>query len=253
MTKKIMHIVSTGKLSGAEKVVSDICSNLSSSFKPIIICSGEELKNYYENKGIESHIFDISKLNPIEIIKLKNFVKKNNIDIIHGHDVKPSIAGYLASTKKTPVISHLHGTYPWLKEDGIMKKIDNFFRSKYSINIACSNEVKNYYLNHNNSINQDKFIVQSNAFNFKEFEKINIKNKDLIKSNLSIKNDEFIFGYVGRLIPLKGLDLLIDSFYELIKKEFNCKLVIVGDGTEKTNLQNKVKELELSKIGRAHV
>ena len=72
MTKKVMHIVSTGRLSGAEKVVSDICSNLTEDFKPIAICAGEELKKYYEEKGIETHIFNISSLNPFEILKLIN-------------------------------------------------------------------------------------------------------------------------------------------------------------------------------------
>ena len=245
MSKKVMHIVSTGKLSGAEKVVSDICSNLTKNFNPIIICSGEELKNYYENKGIESYIFNISKLNPIQIIKLRNFVKKNNIDIIHAHDIKPSIAGYLCSMN-IPVISHLHGTYPWLQRNGMMKKIDAFFRTKYRINLACSTEVKNYYLTFNKNIKNDKIIVLNNAFNFKEFKKIKITPKEVIKTHLLITKDEFIFGYVGRLIPLKGLDLLIDSFSEIIKENFNCKLVIVGDGNEKSILQNKVINLGLS-------
>lgn len=244
MSKKVMHIVSTGKLSGAEKVVSDICCNLTEKFKPIAICSGDELKNYYENKGIETHIFNIASLNLLEIIRLKKFIKENNIDIIHGHDVKPSIAGYLASSG-VPVISHLHGTYPWLRSNGIMKKIDGFFRSKYAINIACSNEVKNYYINYNNKINTNKFLVKSNAFNFKEFSDIQMRSVQDIKNELSIGKENFIFGYVGRLIPLKGLDLLIDSFSEIAKEKSYCKLIVVGDGTERENLKEQVEALGL--------
>ncbi|SHE70919.1 glycosyltransferase [Clostridium fallax] len=243
MTKKVMHIVSTGRLSGAEKVVSDICSNLTEDFKPIAICAGEELKKYYEEKGIETHIFNISSLNPFEILKLKNFAKKNNIDIIHGHDVKPSIAGYLASSSNIPVISHLHGTYPWLKGNGAMKKIDGFFRSKYAMNIACSNKVKDYYLTYNKKINSNKFVVKSNAFNFNEFNNIKIREKNIVKDELDIKEDDFIFGYVGRLIPLKGIDLLINAFNDILKERDNVKLLIVGDGDERENLKIQAERL----------
>jgi glycosyltransferase involved in cell wall biosynthesis len=43
---------------------------------------------------------------------------------------------------------------------------------------------------------------------------------------------EFRFLYVGRLDPLKGIDLLIDSFADLARTEPDCVLVVVGDGLD---------------------
>lgn len=52
------------------------------------------------------------------------------------------------------------------------------------------------------------------------------------KSNGNVR-----FLYVGRLIRLKGLDLLISAFSELRKKFPNAILTLVGDGPERQSLQ----------------
>lgn len=48
--------------------------------------------------------------------------------------------------------------------------------------------------------------------------------------------------FVGRIIRRKNVDLIIDVF-EALKKEYNLKLTIVGDGPEKENLEKKSKDV----------
>ena len=43
------------------------------------------------------------------------------------------------------VISHIHNCYPWLKEEGINKKIDESLRPKYDFNITCGSKVYDFY------------------------------------------------------------------------------------------------------------
>jgi glycosyltransferase involved in cell wall biosynthesis len=243
---RILHVVATGRLSGAEKVIADISTNLTDKYECYAVCSGEELKRYYEEKGIKSFIIDINKLNPIEINKLSRLIKEYNIDLVHGHDVKPSIASYIAAKRnKIPVVSHIHVTYQWMKNNKIMKSIDGFFRNKYDLSIACSELVKEYYEQNNNRAYKDKIVYLDNAFNFNEFEKVKVGDKNMLKENLGIKQDEFIFGFLGRLISVKGADLLIKSFYEVSKVIPNTKLLIVGDGEERKKLEEIAKHLKI--------
>lgn len=51
---------------------------------------------------------------------------------------------------------------------------------------------------------------------------------------------------VGRLEKVKGFDDLIDIFYIFQKNHPDWVLHIVGDGSEKQNLQNKINKLELN-------
>jgi glycosyltransferase involved in cell wall biosynthesis len=65
------------------------------------------------------------------------------------------------------------------------------------------------------------------------------------------RTKDFIF--VGRLVSDKGADLAIKAFHILINKKkdqqfySNTTLTIIGDGPEKTRLQNLVYELKLDK------
>lgn len=243
---KLLHIVATGRLSGAEKVVSDICTNLSDNFIPIIVCAGEELKKYYEEKGLKVYLADINKLNPFEIKKLREIIILEDIQLVHGHDVKASIAAQIACYGlNKPVISHIHVNYTWMKTNKIMKNIDEYFRKKYAVSIACSEIVKQYYLENNKTVDKNKVVYLDNAFNFNEFNKIKIGQPNKIKDSLNIAQDEFVYGYLGRLIEIKGVDLLIKSFYNITKKNANVKLVIVGDGNERNKLESLVADLDI--------
>ncbi|GFZ33708.1 glycosyl transferase [Clostridium zeae] len=243
---KILHVVATGRLSGAEKVIADISTNLNDKYECYAVCSGEELKRYYEEKGIKSFIININKLNPLEINKLGKLIKEYNIDLVHGHDVKPSIASYIAAKKyKVPVISHIHVTYQWMKNNKLMKSIDGFFRDKYNLSIACSELVKEYYEDNNNNANKNKIVYLDNAFNFNEFEKVKVGDRNQLKKQLGISEDKFVFGFLGRLIAVKGADLLIQSFYEVAKNNQKACLLIVGDGEEREKLEKLVDQLQI--------
>lgn len=56
--------------------------------------------------------------------------------------------------------------------------------------------------------------------------------------------------YVGRLVPYKGADMLLDAIAKLdtnVKKKINLTFV-GGQGSERENLENQVKQLKLSEI-----
>ncbi|QAA35033.1 glycosyltransferase family 4 protein [Clostridium manihotivorum] len=243
---RILHVVATDRLSGAEKVVSDICTNLSNKFSAIVVCSGGELKQYYEERGLKVYLADVNRISPMEIIKIKNILKEENINLVHAHDVKASIASQIAcGSLNIPVISHIHVNYTWMKDNKLMSAIDKHFRRKYSLSIACSELVKKYYLDNNDTVNKEKITYLDNAFNFNEFNKINLGDTNKLRDVLKISEKDFVFGYLGRLIEIKGVDLLIESFSNIAREHSNVKLLIVGDGTERVKLEKLVKNLNV--------
>ena len=247
MANKILHLLSTKTLSGAEKVALDICTNLDKhTFLPIMVCAGDELRSYFEKESINSFSIDISTLNIKDILKLRRLIKRENIDLIHAHDVRASIAAKLASVNlDIPVISHIHVEYDWLKERSKLKIIDELFRDKYNLSIACSKKVKEFYCKYNSKCNKDKVLSLPNSFNFSEFNKIHITSNLDFKVINNIPKDQYIFGYIGRLIDVKGIDLLIKSFRLFHEKCSESILIIVGDGEEKQKLVDLVKKYNL--------
>lgn len=60
------------------------------------------------------------------------------------------------------------------------------------------------------------------------------------------KNTNPILIYIGRLTPVKQLDMLVQSVYDLKDKGLNCNLVFIGDGSMRKMLEQKVKSLNIT-------
>ena len=102
--------------------------------------------------------------------------------------------------------------------------------------------------------NADKVIAVSNALakNLRNNFGVNaavihnivdVSNFQYVKRE---KRDNFTFVSVGNLIQIKGFDLLIEAFAEAFKDDKSVSLKIVGDGSERTNLQNIVNQCNIN-------
>jgi glycosyltransferase involved in cell wall biosynthesis len=56
-----------------------------------------------------------------------------------------------------------------------------------------------------------------------------------LRAELGVGDDEYLIGAVGRLVPRKGFDVLLQAFAEA--RLANARLVIVGDGSERRMLE----------------
>lgn len=72
-----------------------------------------------------------------------------------------------------------------------------------------------------------------------------VADKFTCQESASCLDDNMLsFVFVGRLVAEKNLGMLIDAFSQLQCE--NKRLVLVGNGDQRTNLENKVKGLELT-------
>jgi glycosyltransferase involved in cell wall biosynthesis len=126
---------------------------------------------------------------------------------------------------------------------GLKKRARKFVLStSYGI-IVYSNPVKQFYSNnfpHLNveicpNIQKPQSLLAHKPF-FKKITDKYISKYDLSNSNIIL--------FIGRLVHVKGLDLLINAFSKI--KDHNYKLVIIGEGQEKENLDAQIKRLGIT-------
>jgi glycosyltransferase involved in cell wall biosynthesis len=71
----------------------------------------------------------------------------------------------------------------------------------------------------------------------------------LSKSKIAVpginKNDK-VFLFFGRLVDVKGPDILLEAFNMLAKEHSSAKLVFIGDGNLREKLVSRAKELDIS-------
>ena len=73
-----------------------------------------------------------------------------------------------------------------------------------------------------------------------------IQNLSNESNSYEIKNGSFKIVSVGRLVPAKGYDLLIPIISKLIKKGLDIHLYLLGEGSERSKLEQIIKEEKMS-------
>lgn len=116
------------------------------------------------------------------------------------------------------------------------KTIENIsrliFRSKYITCLAVSNRAGKYLYKNN------KYEILHAGIDVKKY-KFNPIIRDKIRLAYDV-NDEYVYGFVGRIVPIKNPIFLIEVFKSILNlsDNKNIKLMIIGDGS----LMNEVKE-----------
>lgn len=90
-------------------------------------------------------------------------------------------------------------------------------------------------------INESKtYVIPAGGVNLETFSNItyNLKEEDFIKNSI-------IAIYIGSLDKARQINKLIYAFSKVNKKINNTKLLIVGDGSDKKNLEKIVKDLNM--------
>lgn len=82
-----------------------------------------------------------------------------------------------------------------------------------------------------NGANTDKFFPQE-------------KNISLLEEQGFSEND-IVVGFVGILRPWHGIDLLLKAMQKVCSKNADCKLLIVGDGPIRQELEEQIVELKI--------
>ena len=83
-------------------------------------------------------------------------------------------------------------------------------------------------------------LVYNGVAPLKEFSD---EEKREIRKEYGIKNENIVLGIVARLEKVKNHDLFLESGKILLEKYNNLTLLIVGEGSERDNIEQKAKEL----------
>ena len=205
--------------------------------------------------GIGEHDAELERLNinllrvPIKgkhPIKNKqeigNIISKGNYDVVHGNlNAQNGPLLKLAFKHKVPVrISHSHSTESY-STNPIKKLLGQFAMKlipKYASDLlACSQKAGEWlYGTHD-------FIILKNPLDEKSFS-YNVEKRNKIRRQFDL-DSHFVYGHVGGFNHIKNHAFILELFKNINEINPSSKLLLVGDGSLKQEMENKANELGL--------
>ena len=260
MKKKILFLVESFAGGGVEKVFIDLINNMDITKYDITVMSiwdygvrKKDLRKDVKYKSIFPNIKGISRV-------FHNFVEKSSgkllyklgirerydieIAFIEGRATKIIGASTNKESKKIAWVhidlSQGHWTGKVFKENIELEK--NYYK-KFNDIVFVSNSAKEGFI---------KLFGD-------DFEKMHVKYNPIIAHDVIKRSEEEVTDIVkpkdkkllvtsGRLVSQKGFDNLLEACNKLNKDGFNYELWILGEGWERTNLENLIEKYELNNV-----
>jgi len=110
--------------------------------------------------------------------------------------------------------------------------------------VAVSNPVKDYLLDLKCGFNDDNVRVIKNAIDIDKAV-AGLLSKAEARSRLGLDPTDYVFGTIGRLVKVKGHSYLLKAFSQVLQYLPNAKLVIIGDGGLRDELNKEIEVLDL--------
>ena len=208
--------------------------------------------------GIRVHYFRNLALMPVKKSKLfitpqlvshaKEEVGK--FDVIHLHEYwtfQNIVVAHYAKKHNIPYVLQAHGSLLRTTAKQRLKWIyDVLFGyrvlRKASKVIALSQTEAQQYKDI--GVPEEKIAIIPNGINMSEYN--DLPRKGSFKKKFTINDDEKIVLYLGRIHRIKGIDILVETFADVIEKLGDVKLVVVGpDDGYLDEVERLIKALQI--------
>lgn len=200
--------------------------------------------HYHEVVVTDYPLFDYSPYELVLTSKLVDVAKNEGLDILHVHYAIPhASAAYMAKKILAedgihlPIVCTLHGTdITLLGRDASFEPVITFAINKSDAVTAVSESLKRDTLNHF-KINR-KIEVIPNFINLDRYQNL---PKGKLRERINCKGEPLII-HVSNFRKVKRVEDVVQVF-DSIRKKMNAKLVMIGDGPERYNVEQKCRNL----------
>ena len=244
----VTHIVSGDLWAGAEAQVFQLIQRLSESKTvtlSVIVFNVGDLYQKLSDLGISVEIADEKKLGPFsQINAIRKHLNQHRTQVVHTHGFKENILGtvaqHLSGVPKS--VRTVHGSPETQSRRRSPKKafielLDNLAaRLGQDAVVAVSSQLHKRL--------SKEFPGKSTVIlNFINTDPLNSESHDRKSGN---KREEFVLGLVGRLVPVKRVDLFLEAIAILREQHHKpVKAVVLGSGPLLDDLRHQATSLGL--------
>ncbi len=234
-TSKLIHVTSSLRMGGAEKVLYTLVKALASQGynQTVIYVHGGPYQKELEQLGIKT--IQISgrffRYDLFFFIRLYRALRTEQPTVIHSllwaANVSARLCAWLLSQ---PIVCAYHNN---IEQDGLLRSwCDRLTVHGADRLIAVSEQVADA-LKQRSWLPAERITIIKNGIDTEQLAQINM----LTKQDLGLPDKAYLIGAVGRFVPIKRFDYLITT-YAAMHRVDNRYLVIIGSGPDEQELRS---------------
>ncbi len=263
LRKKILHIITRLDAGGSATNTIETVARLDKTKYEVFLISGRtydpdgNIARELKDREID-YVFiddlrrDISLWRDIKaFVQLYRIIAIGNYDLVHTHSSKAGILGrwaaWLAGVKHIIHTPHGHIFYGYFNRVVtsffiLLERVTALITEKIVCltNIGASDHIRFKIAD------KQKFVTIYSGIDINLFRQACPADIDKVKEGLGIAPGDFVFGTVTRLEPVKGNRFLISAFASILNEFQDLKLLIIGDGSQRSVLEKQCQEFGIS-------
>lgn len=250
---RVCHIASGDLWAGAEVQVWTLLSFLRGQggveVSAVLLNEGE-LARRLRSAGVNVIVLDETRLTAAAILALLvRTLRRLRPDVVHTHRYKENILGGLAAAAVgvRAAVCTVHG---------LTERYTGFARARMALYSWLDRRVVNWRRPTVVAVSRDMertlaatyrapvcFIP--NAIDVAAYG----EDGPWLPPTLGLREDDLVIGSLGRLVPVKGYDILLRAAPRMVARVPNLKILLVGDGPQRPRLASLARDLGIA----AHV
>jgi glycosyltransferase involved in cell wall biosynthesis len=249
---KVCHLMSGDLWAGAEVQLYTMLDSMKAEPElsiSVILLNEGKLAQKLRESGLDTLVIDEGKHNFLQIRKkIVQHLRGRGIDIIHSHRYKENMLAALVKTKcgVRALVQTVHGTTEpftgWKKlKARLYTALNNYYTKRYfdrvlPVSSDIEGELANRY-------GRERLVTIHNAV---DMDKITPnRTADDVRNEFGLSSHDPVIGTAGRMVPVKGYDLLLKAAGIIVEQKPAVRFLIAGDGPERAALEKKCRDMHL--------
>lgn len=250
-TVRVLQVFASLNIGGAECRMMDIYRNLDRTKIQFDFITMTDENQFFEPeiKELGGYIFRVDNPRRTFIIKhikdLVKIMKTHNYQAVHSHTSYHcgivSLAARIAGIKYRVAHARTTGSIQKGKIDRLNIQLGRTLVNFFSNKRLCISKDAGEFLYGKRAMRENEIIILPNAIDLSPYENFYGFDKGI---EFRIK-DHQVIGHIGRFYEMKNHKFLIDIFEKLIENGGKYKLILIGDGLLKDEIEGIVLKKQL--------
>lgn len=246
---KVLECIRQGKIGGGESHLLNLVENLDpTKYEPIVLSftDGPMIERLNEMQ-IPTHIIHSTRAFDIRVWdKVKEFLIKEKIDIIHAHGSRANSNLNLVARKlNIPLVYTIHG-WSFHDDQSFLKKRLRIMGEKW----LTKNSTVNISVSANNRDSFKEFMPSFKSqivyYGIDENKFDPLKYDNRLRNSFGYKEDDIVVLFIARFTSHKQPLTLIKAFAKALPHLPKLQLLMVGEGDQKEEGLKLVSELKIN-------